>query len=59
MSNICKYYRSTPTEVYTTECCGDSNSVHPADIEGAYCQLCGGEINFQEYTEVPSYLLDV
>ena len=35
-------------ETYTPECCiedGDSaNDIHPQDIEGDFCQFCGGKI---------------
>ena len=57
MSKKCKYYRESEIEQYTTECCGNSNSVHEYDIEGKYCQFCSRKIKFKEFTKIPQHLL--
>jgi len=52
----CKYYRESEIEQYTPECTGVEYSIHPADIFGDYCQLCGKKIKFKELTKIPDYL---
>jgi hypothetical protein len=55
----CKYYRASEIEMYTPECSDFFEDgfafyhVHPSDIEGKYCQFCGGKIKFKEFTEHP------
>lgn len=53
----CKYYRESKNETYQPECCeedgGVHTDVHPADIEGEYCQMCGRKIKFKEFQKAP------
>lgn len=53
----CKYYRESQIEAYIPECCVEDgvafNDVHPDDIEGSYCQFCGGHIKLKEYKRHP------
>ena len=55
----CKYYRESPNEQYTPTCTGTSWSVHPEDIEGDFCQFCGGKIKLKEYTPIPYHLQEM
>lgn len=54
----CKYYREYEGDSYTPSCTGDTNSMHPEDILGEYCQFCGDKIKFKEFTKVPWELED-
>lgn len=53
----CTYYRESEMSTYIPECCVEDgfafNDVHPMDIEGKYCQHCGGKIKYKEYTRHP------
>ena len=50
----CIYFRPDTNCTWTPTCCVDSdgfaeNDMHPQEIEGDFCQFCGGEIKFEEY----------
>lgn len=53
MSKKCRYFRESEIEQYTPECTGTSNSVHPEDILGDYCQFCGKKIKLREGVPPP------
>lgn len=57
MGKKCKYYRESEIEMYTPECTGQYDAVHPHDVEkGDYCQSCGKKIKLKEFTSVPVHL---
>jgi len=53
MSKKCKYYRESKIEQFTPSCSRVEGgcavlAVHPEDIDGDFCQYCGGKIKFKE-----------
>lgn len=49
----CKYYRESEIETYSPECCKGDFDIHPIDIEGDFCQMCGRKIKFKEFKAPP------
>ena len=49
----CSYYRSSEIMQYEAECMEDDNCIHEEDMEGAFCQFCGGKIQIHEFTIPP------